>query len=67
MYKYAPPDHIQNGRTWEDYQLRIFGFLSERLITLYVMHNFKDKIYETDLIRLDKQKKRNEDTFMLHW
>ena len=39
----CPPDHIQNGRTWEDYQLRIFGFLSERLITLYVMHNFKDK------------------------
>lgn len=53
----CPPDHLQNGRTWEDYQLRIFGFLSERLITLYVMHNFKDKIYETELIRLDKQKR----------
>lgn len=53
----CPPDHKEKGRTWVDYQLRIFGFLSERLITLYVMHNFKDKIYETELIRLDKQKK----------
>ena len=53
----CPPDHKEKGRTWVDYQLRIFGFLSERLITLYVLHNFKDKIYETELIRLDKQKK----------
>lgn len=52
----CPQDHINNGLTWEDYQLRIFAFLSERLLTLYVMHNFKDKIYETELIRLDKQK-----------
>ena len=52
----CPPDHKEKGRTWVDYQLRIFGFLSERLITLYALHNFKDKIYETELIRLDKQK-----------
>ena len=53
----CPEDHKRDGLNWVDYQMRIFGFLSERLVTLYVMHNFKDKIYETDLIRLDKQKK----------
>ena len=53
----CPPDHKNNGLTWEDYQLRIFGFLAERLLTLYVLHNFNGKIYETDLIRLDRQKK----------
>lgn len=55
--KVCPEDHKKNGLTWVDYQIRIFGALSERLITLYVMHNFKDKIYETDLIRLDRQNK----------
>ena len=53
----CPPDHKNNGLTWEDYQLRIFGFLAERLLTLYVLHNFNGKIYETDLIRLDRQNK----------
>lgn len=53
----CPPDHKNNGLTWEDYQLRIFAFLAERLLTLYVLHNFNGKIYETDLIRLDRQNK----------
>ena len=51
----CPREHKNNGLTWEDYQLRIFGFLAERLLTLYVLHNFNGKIYETDLIRLDIQ------------
>lgn len=50
----CPDDHVKNGLTWVDYQMRIFGALSERLITLYVLHNFENKIYETDLVRLDK-------------
>lgn len=50
----CPEDHIKNGLSWVDYQMRIFGALSERLITLYVLHNFENKIYETDLIRVDK-------------
>ena len=53
----CPPDHKDNGLTWEDYQLRIFAFLAERLLTLYVLHNFNGKIYETDLMRLDRQNK----------
>ena len=53
----CPPDHKDNGLTWEDYQLRIFAFLAKRLLTLYVLHNFNGKIYETDLLRLDRQNK----------
>ena len=53
----CPPDHIANGLTWVDYQMRIPAFLAERLTTLYIYHNFKDKVYETELIRLDKQSK----------
>ena len=56
----CPEDHKSNGITWVDYQLRIFGALSERLVTLYVLHNFKDKIYETELVRLDKQKEKKD-------
>ena len=51
----CPREHKNNGLTWEDYQLRIFAFLAERLLTLYVLHNFNGKIYETDLVRLDIQ------------
>jgi hypothetical protein len=37
--------HESYGAKWENYQLRIFGFLAERLMTLYVLHNFKNIKY----------------------
>lgn len=43
--KICPLTHSNNGLTWEEYQMRIFGSLTERLITLYILHNIPlDKI-----------------------
>lgn len=43
-------EHIKNGGTWQQYQLRLCGFLAERLITLWILHNIKpENIYETNI------------------
>jgi hypothetical protein len=52
--KNCPKEHLSNGASWQDYQLRIPAFIAERLLTLYVLHNFNNKICEIDLVRIDK-------------
>lgn len=49
--KICPPDHIKSGLNWVDYQMRIFGSLTERLITLFILHNFKDSVFYSDYIK----------------
>ena len=51
--KVVPGDKERNGMTWVDYQSMIGAFLSERLLTLYVYHNFKkDEIYHMSYTEL---------------
>lgn len=55
----CPPDHLRNGVNWKDYQLRIGGFLSERLITLYVLHNFSKRVC-VDFVDLEVEYRKND-------
>ena len=47
-----PLDHMRQGMTPVDYQMKIGAFLTERLITLYALHNFS-KIYHVKYEDLD--------------
>lgn len=51
------PDEKNDGEFgWIKYQMRLGGFLAERLFTLYFLHNFpEDKIYTTEIIEMEKQ------------
>ena len=48
----CPPDHVREGMSFVDYQMEIMAFMFERLINLYVAHNFKN-VYETELIQME--------------
>jgi len=43
---YFPQKEHQYLHSWEEYQTPILAFISERLVTLYVYHNFKNIYYE---------------------
>lgn len=52
--KACPPDKQKIGWDWQKYQLGVCGFLAERLFTLYIYHNFKNKIYEANMVEMEK-------------
>lgn len=60
----CPSDQEKNGATWDKYQTRCMGFLSERLLTLFILHNFK-KIKELPFQELEKEYKVKEEKVML--
>ena len=51
--KNCPKDHEKNGLKPEDYQMLLFGFLYERLFTLYVLRNIHN-VYESELYLIDE-------------
>ena len=62
--KYIPDDHRRDGLSYVDFQMRIGGELHERLMTLYVLHNFRN-IYEAGLIDLEPEYRAEKMKVML--
>ena len=50
--KTLPPDHNREGMKWYEYQMEVAAFLCERLINLYVAHNFKN-VYESEIVQME--------------
>ena len=64
VLKVLPSEHEIKGMTVEQYQKLVGGFLYERLLTVYVRHNFK-KIYEVKMEMLEEEYNRDNMRIML--
>ena len=62
--KVIPLEHETNGMDVEQYQKLVGGFLYERLLTVYVRHNFK-KIYEVNMEMLEEEYNKENMKIML--
>ena len=62
--KVIPREHTRNGMSYIQYQMLACGFLYERLLTIFIEHNF-NKIYETEMEMLEEEYNKENMKIML--